>query len=152
MRTGLFIICSLIIITGCKNKNRIPAGIIPQKKMQTILWDMMRADQFLSDFVLNKDSSLDKRTESIKLYSQVFAIHHISKEQYEESFSFYKAHPALFKAIMDSLSQPKTEAPTEMIIAPAARDTFQPSSPKMPLRDTMMRFRKKKNIPLVKKV
>jgi hypothetical protein len=145
MRTGLFIICFSIIITGCKNKNRIPAGIIPQKKMQTILWDMMRADLFLSDFVLNKDSNLDKRTESIKLYRQVFAIHHISKEQYEKSFSFYKTHPDLFKVIMDSLSQPNTEAPTEMIKEPVLQDSFQQSPRKMPQPDTVNPFRKKKS-------
>ena len=152
MKTGLLIICCLFIIAGCKNKNRIPAGIIPQKKMQTILWDMMRADLFLSDFVLNKDSNLDKRTESIKLYRQVFAIHHISKEQYEKSFSFYKTHPDLFKVIMDSLSQPKTEAPTEMIRLPVSQDSFQPSPRKLQQADTVKPFRKKKILPLIKKV
>ena len=115
MRTALLIICCLLIIAGCKNKNRIPADILPQKKMQAILWDMMRADQFLSDFVLNKDTGLDKRTESIKLYSRVFALHHTSMEEYERSFSFYKTHPALLKVIMDSLSTEKNAAPTEMI-------------------------------------
>lgn len=148
MRIGLLIICFSIIITGCKNKSRIPADIIPQKKMQAILWDMMRADQFLSDFVLNKDSSLDKRTESIKLYRQVLAIHHISKEQYAESFSFYKTHPALFKVIMDSLSIPKTEAPTEMIKGPVPENSIQSSPGKRPKADTVKHFRKKKSIPL----
>ncbi len=148
MRTGLLIIFCLFIITGCKNKNRIPADIIPQKKMQAILWDMMRADQFLGDFVLNKDSGLDKRAESIKLYGQVFAIHQISKEQFGESFSFYKTHPALFKVIMDSLSIPKTEAPAEMIKQPVPGDSLQASRKRMPQADTVKRFRKKKIIPL----
>src|SRR5258705_6934013 len=152
MRTGLLIICCSLIITGCKNKNRIPADVIPQKKMQAILWDMMRADQFLSDFVLNKDPSLDKRTESIKLYSRVFAIHHISKEQYARSFSFYKTHPALFKAMMDSLSIPKTEAPTEMIKQPVPRDSLQASPGRMPQADTIKPLRRKKILPLTKKV
>lgn len=148
MRTGLLIVCSLFIITGCKNKNRIPSGIIPPKKMQAILWDMMRADQFLSDFVLNKDSGLDKRAESIQLYGKVFAIHHISKEQFGESFSFYKTHPALFKVIMDSLSIPKTEAPTEMIKQPIPGDSLQSSPKKMPHADTANHFRRKKSLPL----
>ena len=148
MRAGLLIICGLFIFAGCKNKNRIPARIIPQKQMQAILWDMMRADQFLGDFVLKKDSGLDKRAESINIYRQVFAIHHISKEQFGESFSFYKAHPALFKVIMDSLSMTKTEAPTEMIKQPVIRDSLQTSPKKMPQADTLMHFRKRKSIPL----
>lgn len=144
MRYGLLIICCLFFITGCKNKNRIPDGIIPQKKMQAILWDMMRSDQFLSDFVLKKDSSLDKRFESIKLYGQVFDIHHISKEQFGKSFSFYKTHPDLFKVIMDSLSQPKTEAPTEIIKQPILPDSFQQLSPGVLHADTVKPLRKKK--------
>lgn len=152
MRTRLFIICCLFIIAGCKNKNRIPAGIIPQKKMQAIVWDMMRADQFLTDFVLIKDTILDKRTERTRLYSQVFAIHQISKEQYEESFSFYKTHPALFKIIMDSLSHPKTEAPTEMVKPPIRRDSFLQPPQKTPQADSVIRLRKKKGRNLIKTV
>ena len=150
MRTELLIICCSLIIAGCKNKNRIPADIIPQKKMQAILWDMMRADQFLSDFVLNKDPGLDKRTESIKLYTRVFAIHHISKEQYEKSFSFYKTHPALFKVIMDSLSTAKTEAPTEMIKQPVPPDSFRASPRKTQQADSIKPLRRKKVLPLKK--
>jgi hypothetical protein len=116
------------------------------------LWDMMRADQLVSDFVLNKDSSFDKKSESIRLYGQVLAIHQVSKEKYAESFSYYKEHPVLFKAIMDSISHPKTEAPTEMIKEPVIPDSLQQSVPKTPPADTMIRFRKKKIIPLSKKV
>ncbi|HEY6063349.1 MAG TPA: hypothetical protein VIV35_07045, partial [Chitinophagaceae bacterium] len=77
-----------------------------------------------------------------------FAIYHISKEQFGESFSFYKTHPALFKVIMDSLSIPKTEAPTEMIKQPVSRDSLQASPPKIPQADSAIHFRRKKSIPL----
>jgi len=152
MRRRLFIIFCLFIITGCKNKDRIPAGILPQKKMQAIVWDMMRADQFLTDYVLNKDTSLDKRMQRIKLYSKVFSIHQVSKEQYEESFSYYKSHPALFKILMDSLSHPKAEAPTEMINPPMPRDSFQQPIPKTPKGDSITPFRKRKGRNLIKEV
>ena len=66
MRTGLLIAVVLFFAAGCKNKNGIPNSVLPQKKMQAILWDMMRADQFLADYILNKDSSLNKTTESLK--------------------------------------------------------------------------------------
>jgi hypothetical protein len=148
MRASLLIIFCSLIITGCKNKNSIPAGIIPQKKMQTILWDIMRADQLLGDFVLNKDSSLDKRTERIKLYGKVFDIHHIGKEQFRESFSFYKTHPALFKVIMDSLSQTKTEAPIELKMEPILKDSIQPSPLQTPKPDTIIQLRKRKVFPV----
>ena len=119
MRTRLFIILLLyLLLPDVKIRTGYPGDIIPQKKMQAVLWDMMRADQFLTDFVFNKDSALIKERKASKLYRQVFAIHHISKEEFEKSFSYYKAHPVLLKVIMDSLSQPKAEAPTEMINQP----------------------------------
>jgi Domain of unknown function (DUF4296) len=147
MRAGLIIICCSFILTGCKNKNKIPAGVIPQKKMQAVLWDMMRADQFLADFVPNKDSGPDKNAEKINLYRQVFAIHHISKEQFGESFSFYRNHPALFEIIMDSLSRTKTEAPTEAK-KPIRQDSIAASLRKRSRADSLIHLQKKKIIPL----
>jgi hypothetical protein len=146
MRTGLIIFCFFLFITGCKNKNKVPAGVIKQKKMQAVLWDMMRADQFLGDFVLKKDSTLNKKMESIKLYGKVFAIHQISKEQFMKSFSFYKSHPALFKVIMDSLSQPKKMAIDEMMEHPMLPDSIAKTQQK--LKDSIFPLRKKKVIPV----
>ena len=103
MKTLLLICCFMVFITGCKNKDIIPGNVLPPKKMQTILWDMMRADQFLADYVLNKDTTTDKKTESIKKYQQIFAINKITKEEFQRSFNFYTAHPALLKTIMDSV-------------------------------------------------
>ena len=144
MKKRLLIICCIFIIISCKNNNRIPSDIIPPKKMQEVVWDMMRADLFLGDFVFRTDSSLDKKTERSVLYGRVFTIHHISKEQFGESFSFYKTHPLLFKSIMDSLSRPKTDAPTEMIKQPAVRDSVQHLVPGTSPVDSITPVRKKK--------
>lgn len=108
MKSRLLILCLFFLGTGCKNKDRIPGNILPPSKMQAVLWDMMRADQFFTDFRLNKDTSLDIQEESIKMYRQIFNIHAISKEQFQQSFSFYQSHPAFLKEIMDSMSKPDT--------------------------------------------
>lgn len=105
MRTGLLIVYACFLFTGCKSRDSIPDSILPPKKMQLVLLDLMRADQFLADYVLNKDSSLDRKTESIKLYQKIFLIHKINKEIFQKSFSFYRSHPAFLKVIMDSLSK-----------------------------------------------
>lgn len=104
MRNLLWIFLLLFITPGCKNKDSIPGTVLPPKKMQAVLWDMMRADQFLNDYVINKDTSLKKIPESLKYYQQIFAIHKINKEQFQQSFSFYQTHPVLLKALMDSIS------------------------------------------------
>ena len=122
MRTAWLIIVVAMLYTGCKRGDRIPANVLPQKEMQTVLWDMMRVDQYLTDYVLPHDSALDKKAETIRLYQQVFSIHKITEEEFQRSFSFYKSHPALLKVIMDSISK-VSAAPTQIIKIPVESDT-----------------------------
>lgn len=116
MRKALLIILLGLFVTGCSSKEKIPRDLIPQKKMKAVLWDLMRADQFLSDYVLNRDTSLDKSAERLKYYNRIFSIHKISRENFQHSFAYYQAHTPLFKIIMDSISVPAlNEAPTQPI-------------------------------------
>jgi len=103
MKAGLLILFFSFFFAGCKSRNKIPKNILSQTKMEAVLFDMIRADKFLTDFVFIKDTSLNKDTSSIKLYQQIFRIHHISKQEFQQSFSFYRAHPDLFKTVLDSL-------------------------------------------------
>ncbi len=144
MRTAWLILYVSVWLASCRSADHIPDNVLPQKKMQAILWDMMRADQFLADYVLSRDSTKNRKTESIKLYKQVFAIHHVSKEEFQRSFSFYKSHPALLKVIMDSLSRSPSLAPTEI----ARPDTTQPGNKVVPLNDTLKPAKKVKIVPL----
>ena len=140
MRNFVWIVLLLFITPGCKNKDSIPATILPPKKMQLILWDIMRADQFLNDYVINKDTSLKKIPESLKYYQQIFAIHKISKEQFQHSFSFYQSHPALLKVLMDSISN----FVSDTLKQPAKRDTVSVN----PVQDTLIKKILKKDIKL----
>lgn len=121
MRPALLIMLVGLFISSCSGKEKIPRNLIPQKKMQAVLWDLMRADQFLSDYVLNRDTSLNKSAERLKYYNNIFSIHKISRENFQHSFAYYQAHPALFKMIMDSISTP-----------PANEAAMQPITPKLP--------------------
>jgi hypothetical protein len=53
---------------------------------------------------------------------------------------------------MDSLSQSKSEAPTEIIKQPVSQDSFQPLPPGVQKTDTFEHLRKKKILPYIKKV
>jgi len=144
MKTGMLIVYILLLTAGCSTENGISNGVLTQKKMQAILWDLMRADEFLAGYVLNKDSTLDKTTESLKYYQHIFAIHKVNKEEFQHSFSFYLSHPALLRAIMDSISntglaQPRLNNNTDT----AKTDTAIKNAPLI-LRDT--RSLRKKNI------
>lgn len=146
MRFRLLIPVAIFVFTACKGKNRIPADVLPQKRMQAVMWDMMRADHFLTDYVFNKDSGLDKTAESFKYYQQIFAFHKTNTEQFRKSYSFYTNHPNLFKAIMDSLSKPvpAEEAPTQILQPLAAGDSVGSLPKPIQKNDTVIRLNKKK--------
>jgi hypothetical protein len=101
MRFFLFIIL-IISIFGCIRDNKVPKDVIPQNQMRKIMWDLMRADAYVNDFVM-KDSTRDKKVESAKLYEKIFDIHSTNRETFKKSITFYQSRPDLFKAISDSL-------------------------------------------------
>ena len=101
MRFFLFIIL-IFLNFGCIRDNKVPRDIIPQNQMRNIMWDLMRADAYVTDFVM-KDSTCDKKAESAKLYEKIFDIHATTRETFKKSLTFYQSRPDLFKVISDSL-------------------------------------------------
>ena len=101
MRFFLFIIL-IISNFACVRDNKVPKDVIPQNQMRKIIWDLMRADVYVTDFIM-KDSTRDKKAESAKLYEKVFDIHATTRESFKKSLAFYQSRPDLFKAISDSL-------------------------------------------------
>ena len=96
------ITCFFLLFFSCTNRDKVPDNVLSPKKMQSVLWDMLRADQFVATYVV-KDTGLNKKQESIKLYQQVFQIHNISKEKFQKSLEFYQNRPDLLKVILDSI-------------------------------------------------
>jgi len=86
--------------------------------MQDVMWDMVRADQLLNDKGIGIDSSVNSAKERIKIYQQVFSIHNISKEKFRQSFSFYRTHPLLMRALLDSVNARAYSAPTQIVQPP----------------------------------
>ena len=108
MRSLLFI--TLILLTvGCIQDKKIPKDILPQNEMRKIMWDLMRADAYVADFIM-KDSTRDQKTESAILYEKIFDIHSTSRETFKKSLAFYESRPDLFKAISDSLRSDERQA------------------------------------------
>ena len=101
MRFSLFI--SLIILNfGCIQDKKIPKDVLSQNEMRKIMWDMIRADAYVSAFIM-KDSTRDQKTESAILYEKIFDIYSTTRETFKKSLAFYESRPDLFKAISDSL-------------------------------------------------
>lgn len=129
MKKLLIVISALFLYaSSCRSKEEIPADIIPKDKMEALLWDMIRADQFLTSYVFNKDTSVDQNTHSIQLYQQVLTLHNTTRDDFEKSFSFYKSHPELLKQVLDSLNKPRRDIATEEKAVDTAVSSFSTDS------------------------
>ena len=115
MRSIVAVGLSCLVLVACSGKKKLPPGIMSRDKMESVVWDLMQADQFLSDFVFNKDTSRNKLDEHLKLYQQVFEIHQISKEEFSRSFDYYRSRPVLMKEVLDSLSTRQLADPIPLI-------------------------------------
>ena len=90
----------MAIFAGCTRSS----DIIPENKMTRVMWDMIQADEFVTGY-LTKDSTLNIKLERMKLYQKVFALHRVSEKEYFESFKYYAGKPAMFKILVDSISE-----------------------------------------------
>jgi hypothetical protein len=102
MRSVIIISLISLFFAGCSQKNKIPAGILPQQKMRLIIWDLLRADEYINSFMAN-NNKVDLKTERFVLYEQVFKLHAVDQKKFQKSLSFYQTRPDLFKVIADSL-------------------------------------------------
>jgi Domain of unknown function (DUF4296) len=152
MRNWLLTGMLVMLLTGCKSRNTVPRGVLPPDKMEAVMWDMMRADQFLVDYVFNRDTAKNNKTETLKLYQQVFAIHKIDKETFQQSFAYYQAHPDLLRSIMDSIALQPVEtlpplAPVDTPLIAPVLDTGK-RNPGMATPDSVIPKRKPKMVPV----
>jgi hypothetical protein len=116
---SVFII--FIFFYSCSNKEKKDSTVLSEKQMTDIMWDLMRADQYVQDFVI-KDSTKNKKEESVKLYEEIFRLHHITREQFEKSQKFYESDPVLFRPIIDSLAKKQNIVNPQ--VRPTMPDTF----------------------------
>ena len=96
-----FIIC--FILFSCSGKNEVPPGIIQQKEMQNILWDVIRA-QALSGEMARRDSSINEIAETQLMTRKVFEIHNVTPSAFDLSYAWYTSHPEMMRIIFDSMN------------------------------------------------
>ncbi len=97
-----FLLITLGFISSCGNKDKLPEGVLKPEKMQAVLWDVIKADVFTTDFI-KKDSAKNAIAENLKLQQQVFAIHKVTRADFFTSYDYYKTNTVEFKKIIDSM-------------------------------------------------
>ena len=93
---------------SCSSNQHRDRSILSEKQMTDIMWDMLRADMYVQDYVL-KDSTKKKDEESTKLYDEIFHIHGVTASQFKKSLNYYQSDPSYFKPILDSLNTKQKE-------------------------------------------
>lgn len=102
MKLRVYIFLFYLLLVSCNRKNN---DILSSSQMQEVISDLMKADQFITEFRVPYDTAMDRDYESIRLYQKVFEIHSITKERFGKSLTYYQMHPELLKTIMDSISK-----------------------------------------------
>ncbi|MBL0144661.1 MAG: DUF4296 domain-containing protein [Chitinophagaceae bacterium] len=96
--------CLLIIfLVSCKDNNGFPKGILKPKKMEVVLWDIIKIDTYTKEFIA-KDSSKNVQQENALLQQQAFTKHGTTKEEFYKSYDYYKANSTLITALLDSIT------------------------------------------------
>ena len=99
-----FVIVCLFVGLACSDPEKVPKDIIPKEKMEKVLWDMMLADRYASQFIMRDSLKVNVKEETFKLYDQVFQVNQISKDEFIKSYKYYLNRPDLTKVMFDSLS------------------------------------------------
>lgn len=158
MRNSFIIFFIAFFLFACSDKNKLPKGVMPVNQMKEVMWDMIRAGEFLNGVAFVKDSS-NRAAVSQQWFNKIYEIHKISKEQFDKSYAFYNEHPLLMKEVLDSLSKKQvntyptainTNPPTPAFDSLAKKNIrlHQPDSIRKVFIDSMRRKKmiKKRNI------
>jgi Domain of unknown function (DUF4296) len=99
----LFVIIGLSFFIGCANKKSSKSGILGKQKMQAVLWDIIGADVFTTQFV-KKDSLKNAPLENMQLQNKIFALHKVSRDDFYKSYNYYSNHTDMMIIILDSMT------------------------------------------------
>lgn len=91
-----------VIFCACSGAPSIPSGVLPQEKMEAVLYDVIRADEMV-EFLKMSDSTYQRFSKRTALYDSVFQLHNIKKETFQTSLHYYQSRPDLLREIFDDL-------------------------------------------------
>ena len=102
MRALLFLLLAAFLLASCGGRGRVPAGIISTAAMETIIWQLIQADEYVTT-VVAKDTARKSNPERMLRYQQVFELNKTSEAEFKKSYQFYMEHPDITKVMFDSI-------------------------------------------------
>jgi len=64
---------------------------------------MAQADQYAALYLAKDSAHVDRKTETLRLYEEVFRLHQVSREEFSKSYQYYLKHPKLNQLLFDSV-------------------------------------------------
>lgn len=98
IRIGLIVV---IFFFSCAQKNKVPETILSPDRMDKLLMDMLRAEEFFNQ--KQGDSAFRDSFTRMSLYQSVLAANKTTQDDFKKSFTYYESHPDLLKTVLDSM-------------------------------------------------
>lgn len=122
----VMLLLTTVIFFSCNSNNKKnDSSILKKEKMEAVLWDVLRADAFVFQFV-TKDSLKRPEAEMAALQQKIFAVHKTNRKQFYNSMEYYRTQPDVFLPMLDSMINRYTRdkyATTKGSTVPPVKDT-----------------------------
>ena len=99
-----------LFLFACSGSS-VPKDVLPQAKMEAVLYDVIRADEMV-DLLKLSDSTWQPFARRTALYDTIFQLHSVKKEEFQSSLRFYQGRPDLLKEILEELQKKVTDTVT----------------------------------------
>lgn len=101
----------LCCILGAACKGRTASGRIPipQDTMQILMWEMFEADAY-NETRSALDTNYRHDTAYASLYTDIFRTHHVTRSDFNDSYTYYMGQPDVLRKMVDSLVEMKSRA------------------------------------------
>jgi hypothetical protein len=114
MRKLLLFIWVAIVVIACNGK-QTPKDLLPFKTMQTVVWQLMKADEVYTR-VSPLDSTWRKDRKNVQFYQQIFDYNKVDRVQFYKTIDYLERHPVEFKELLDSVNELSKREKNETII------------------------------------
>ncbi len=117
-----------VLFAACSGKESIPSDVLPVDKMKSVLWDIIQAEKFSTQYIA-RDSGKNVKEETFRLYEDIFRIHNITRDKFVKSYKYYLTRPDITNVMFDSLSAEANRKRADVYVKPPSdSSTTKPMS------------------------
>ena len=114
MRKLLLYLGIAILVIACNSKQS-PKDLLPFKTMQTVVWQLIKADEVYTR-VSPLDSNWSKQRKNVQFYQQIFDYNKVDREQFYKTMDYLERHPVEFKELLDSVNELSKREKNETLV------------------------------------